>query len=44
MTESQDAICAIAALATMGVIVRPWGLQEALWAVTGAVVLVALSL
>ena len=44
MTVSQDATCAIAALATMGVIVRPWGLPEALWAVIGAVVLVALSL
>jgi hypothetical protein len=34
----------VALLATMGVIVRPWGLPEALWAVTGVVALVASSL
>jgi arsenical pump membrane protein len=44
MTLSQEATCAIAALATMGVIVRPWGLPEALWAVLGALGLVALRL
>jgi arsenical pump membrane protein len=35
---------AIAALATGGVILRPWRLPEAVWAVLGAAVLVALGL
>jgi arsenical pump membrane protein len=35
---------AVAALATAGVIVRPWRLPEAIWAVAGAVALVALGL
>jgi arsenical pump membrane protein len=35
---------AIAALATAGVIVRPWRLPEAIWAVAGAVALVAFGL
>ncbi|MGH8208894.1 MAG: arsenic transporter, partial [Steroidobacteraceae bacterium] len=34
----------VAALATAGVIIRPFGLPEAIWAVTGAVLLVALQL
>lgn len=38
------ATCAIAALATGGVIARPWRWPEALWAVLGAASLVALSL
>ena len=33
----------IAALATAGVIVRPFDLPEAIWAVAGAVLLVALG-
>ena len=36
------AILAIAALATAGVIVRPFNLPEAVWAVAGAVLSVAL--
>jgi arsenical pump membrane protein len=38
------AICAIAALATAGVVVRPWRLPEGVWAVLGAVALVACGL
>ena len=34
----------IAAAAIMGVIVRPWRLPEALWAVSGAAVLIVFSL
>jgi arsenical pump membrane protein len=34
----------IAAIATAGVIIRPFGLPEAIWAVAGAVLLVALQL
>ncbi len=37
-------IWVIAALATAGVIIRPWKLPEAVWAVSGAVLLVALGL
>jgi arsenical pump membrane protein len=37
-------IWAIAATATAGVITRPWKLPEAVWAVSGAVLLVALGL
>lgn len=38
------AIWGIAALATAGVIFRPWRLPEAIWAVAGAIVLVVLGL
>jgi arsenical pump membrane protein len=38
------AIWAIAALATAGVIIRPWRLPEAIWAVVGAAALVAVGL
>ena len=38
------AIWAIAALATAGVVVRPWRLPEAIWAVAGALLLVAFGL
>jgi arsenical pump membrane protein len=34
----------IAALATAGVILRPFAWPEAIWAVTGAVLLIALKL
>jgi arsenical pump membrane protein len=34
---------AIAGVATLGVILRPWGLPEAIWAAGGAVLLVALG-
>jgi arsenical pump membrane protein len=44
ITFTQGATWVIAALATGGVIVRPWALPEALWAVLGAVALIALSL
>ncbi|HEY6982449.1 arsenic transporter [Reyranella sp.] len=40
----QSTIWAIAAVATMGVIVRPFGAPEAIWAVLGAAVLVATGL
>jgi len=43
MTAAQ-ATWAIAALATFGVIVRPWRLPEAIWAVTGALALVVFGL
>ncbi|GAJ28444.1 arsenic transporter [Acidomonas methanolica] len=39
-----DAIWAIAALATAGVIVRPWRVPEWIWAVAGSVLLVAAGL
>ena len=38
------AIGAVAAVATAGVIIRPWGLPEAIWAVLGAAILVATGL
>jgi arsenical pump membrane protein len=41
MLESVVATWGIAAAATVGVIVRPWKLPEAVWAVAGGVVLVA---
>jgi arsenical pump membrane protein len=41
---SAPAIWAIAVLATAGVIVRPWRLPEAIWAVLGAATLVAFGL
>jgi arsenical pump membrane protein len=44
ITGTDTSICAIAALATAGVIARPWGLPEAIWAVLGAVALVASGL
>jgi len=44
ITVTQAGTWAIAALATGGVIMRPWRLPEALWAVLGAFGLVALSL
>jgi arsenical pump membrane protein len=42
--NAAHAIWGIAALATAGVIVRPWRLPEAIWAVAGAVALVAFGL
>ncbi|MBR1219251.1 arsenic transporter [Bradyrhizobium sp. U87765 SZCCT0131] len=45
MTNTANiATWAIAALATFGVIVRPWRLPEFIWAVAGAALLVALQL
>ncbi len=44
VTGSAAAIWAIAAVATGGVIIRPWGWPEAIWAVLGAAALVFLSL
>ncbi len=43
-SHSALTIWAIAALAVLGVIARPWRLPEAIWAATGAVVLVATGL
>jgi arsenical pump membrane protein len=43
-TTAQSATWAVAALATLGVIVRPWRLPEAIWAVLGATALVVLAL
>jgi arsenical pump membrane protein len=42
--QAHYATWAVAALATLGVIVRPWNLPEAVWAVLGAVMLVGLGL
>ncbi len=42
--ESHAATWGIAALATFGVIVRPWNLPEFIWAVAGAALLVLLNL
>jgi arsenical pump membrane protein len=44
MTKSAVAIWAIALLATGGVVVRPWRLPEAVWAVLGALALVGFGL
>src|SRR5712675_1799462 len=44
VTTAQSATWAIAALATLGVIVRPWRLPEAIWAVLGGMALVVLAL
>src|SRR5690348_418079 len=44
MLTAEQATWAIAALATAGVIVRPWRLPEATWALAGAVALVAFGL
>src|ERR1700687_3097651 len=41
---THGAIWGIAALATSGVIIRPWRLPEAVWAVLGAAALVGLGL
>jgi arsenical pump membrane protein len=44
ITVSQAATWSIAAFATSGVILRPWGLPEAIWAVIGAAALVLSAL
>jgi arsenical pump membrane protein len=44
VTIAQSATWAVAALATFGVIVRPWRLPEAIWAVLGALALVVFAL
>jgi arsenical pump membrane protein len=44
VTGAQAATWIIAAVATGGVIIRPWGLPEAIWAVLGAAALVVFSL
>jgi len=44
ITITEGATWAIAALATGGVIVRPWRWPEAIWAMLGAASLVVLSL
>ena len=44
MTIAQGATWAIAAIATLGVITRPWHLPEAIWAVLGAAALVVFGL
>ncbi len=44
VTIAQAATWGIAAFATGGVILRPWGLPEAVWAVAGAAALVLLAL
>ena len=44
ITLTEGATWAIAALATGGVIARPWRWPEAVWAVLGAIILVASSL
>ena len=43
-TFADETIWLIAALATFGIITRPWGLSEAVWAVAGAALLVLGSL
>ena len=44
ITVTQAATWSIAAFATSGVILRPWGLPEAIWAVVGATALVVSAL
>lgn len=44
MVDAATATWGIAGLATLGVIARPWNLPEFIWAVTGAVLLVAFDL
>src|ERR1700731_355250 len=44
MPDTNAATWGIAALATLGVIARPWNLPEFIWAVAGAVLLVSLNL
>lgn len=41
---AHETIWLVAALATFGIITRPWGLSEAVWAVAGAAILVLGSL
>jgi arsenical pump membrane protein len=41
LTAADIVTWTVAALATLGVVVRPWGLPEAVWAVAGALLLVA---
>jgi len=43
-SHTTEAIYLIAALATVGVILRPFNVAEAVWAVAGAAVLLALGL
>ena len=43
-TIADETIWLIAALATFGIITRPWGVSEAVWAVAGAAILVLGSL
>jgi arsenical pump membrane protein len=43
-TAAQSATWVISALATLGVIVRPWRLPEAIWAILGAMTLVVFAL
>jgi arsenical pump membrane protein len=44
LTQSSIEIYTISAVATSGVIIRPWQLPEAIWAALGAIVLVAVGL
>lgn len=44
MVTVTAATCGIAALATLGVVARPWNLPEYIWAAAGAVLLVVLQL
>jgi arsenical pump membrane protein len=44
MTAATAATCAIAALVAAGIVVRPWNLSEAMWAVAGALLLVVAGL
>jgi len=44
MAEANAAALGIAAVATAGVILRPRGMPEAIWAVGGAMLLVAFGL
>ncbi|MCC8936139.1 arsenic transporter [Bradyrhizobium sp. Arg68] len=44
MLVNNAATCGIAGLATLGVIARPWNLPEYIWAVTGAISLIAFDL
>jgi arsenical pump membrane protein len=44
LTIANDTIWAIAALSILGVITSPWKLPEAIWAVSGAVVLLVFGL
>ncbi|MCG6207737.1 arsenic transporter [Rhodopseudomonas sp. HC1] len=44
MVTVTAATCSIAALATLGVVARPWNLPEYIWAAAGAVLLVVLQL
>ncbi len=44
MTFANDTVWAIVALSILGVIARPWKLPEAIWAVTGAIMMVVCGL